>query len=209
LLSTGTPYHLATDPWRLRMAEHGIAVKPSRPAKNSPAAACRSAGAGHCLVLALGMSWLLVVISACFCPLRRASKPVRRSAYGAPYRICARPRVGSSSLPRVPIIRLCAATEACVAVDRLLCLFRRHSGQKGQRCCSAIPRRSRSILPASFPGTGPRGSAGNGRDHQAMGCRGSGGPAAAARQAAPIRSRRHRRPPAPRHQPRPGRPTRQ
>ena len=68
------------------MAEHGIAVKPPQPAKNSPAAACRSAGAGHCLVLALDLSWLLVVMSACFYPLRRASKSVRRSAYGAPYR---------------------------------------------------------------------------------------------------------------------------
>jgi hypothetical protein len=48
------------------MAEHGIAVKPPQPAKNSPPAACRSAGAGHCLVLALDMSWPLVVMSACF-----------------------------------------------------------------------------------------------------------------------------------------------
>jgi hypothetical protein len=72
------------------MAEHGIAVKPPQPAKNSPAAACRSAGAGHCLVLAFDMSWLLVVMSACFYLLRSASKSVRRSAYGAPYRrICA------------------------------------------------------------------------------------------------------------------------
>ena len=61
-----------------------MAVKPPQPAKNSPAAACRSAGAGHCLVLALDMSWPLVVMSACFYPLRRASKSVRRSAYGAP-----------------------------------------------------------------------------------------------------------------------------
>jgi hypothetical protein len=56
------------------MAEHGIAVRPPQPAKNSPAAACRSARAGHCLVLALDMSWPLVVMSACFYPLRRASK---------------------------------------------------------------------------------------------------------------------------------------
>ena len=49
----------------------------AQPAKNSPAAACRSAGAGHCLVLALDLSWLLVVMSACFYPLRRASKSVR------------------------------------------------------------------------------------------------------------------------------------
>ena len=68
------------------MAEHDIAVKPTQPAKDSPAAACRSARAGHCLVLALDMSWLLVVMSACFYPPRSASKPVRRSAYGAPYR---------------------------------------------------------------------------------------------------------------------------
>jgi hypothetical protein len=67
------------------MAEHGIAVELPQPAKNSPAA-CRSAGAGHCLMLSLDMSWLLVVMSACFYPLRRASKSVRRSAYGAPYR---------------------------------------------------------------------------------------------------------------------------
>ena len=67
------------------MAEHGIAVKPPQPAKNSPPAACRSAGAGHCLVLAFDMSWLLVVMSACFYLLRSASKSVRRSAYGAPY----------------------------------------------------------------------------------------------------------------------------
>ena len=60
-----------------------MAVKLPQPAKNSPAAACRSAGAGHCLVLALDMSWPLVVMSACFYPLRRASKSVRRSAYGA------------------------------------------------------------------------------------------------------------------------------
>jgi hypothetical protein len=59
------------------MAEHGIAVKLPQPAKNSPAAACRSAGAGHCLVLALDLSWLLVVMSACFYPLRRASESVR------------------------------------------------------------------------------------------------------------------------------------
>jgi hypothetical protein len=58
------------------MAEHGIAVKPPQPAKNTPAAAFQSAGARHCLVLALDMSWLLVVMSACFYPLRRASKSV-------------------------------------------------------------------------------------------------------------------------------------
>ena len=67
-------------------AWQSIAVKPPQPAKNSPAAASRSAGAGHCLVLALDLSWLLVVISACLYPLRRASKSMRRSAYGAPYR---------------------------------------------------------------------------------------------------------------------------
>lgn len=84
MLSTGLHIAWRHDPWRLRRTEHGMAVKLPQPAKNSPAAACRSAGAGHCLVLALDMSWPLVVMSACFYPLRRASKSVRRSAYGAP-----------------------------------------------------------------------------------------------------------------------------
>ena len=59
------------------MAEHGMAVKPSRPAKSSPAAG--QPEPGICLVLALDLSWLLVVMSVCY----RCAEPASPRAQSA------------------------------------------------------------------------------------------------------------------------------
>jgi hypothetical protein len=82
LLSTGLHIAGRHDPWRLRMAEHGVAVKASQPAKNSPSHAGQpELGIAWCWQLDLSRP--LVVMSACFCPLRREQVRAPERIWGA------------------------------------------------------------------------------------------------------------------------------
>ena len=64
LLSTGISYCPRHDSWRLRRAEHGIAVKLSKSSRSYAGQPER--GIAWCW--RLDLSWLLVVVSACICP---------------------------------------------------------------------------------------------------------------------------------------------